>query len=343
VALPSAPAPRPAPAKVGHPSKAKSVAEAVAIPAADTLSGTVTLHNVNWKADYLANHVVISEATLHVGLSGGLGDSVWDPVAFNYGPLEGTARFRVPGSCDTPTSCITQFQIQFGDLDAATVQTAILGARAKGTLLSDLIDKLHPSSAPAWPTLEGTVNIASLVLGPVTLKNTSADLRFKPTGAEITSLDGTLLGGTVHGTGSLEAGDKPTYKLTGNFEKMNPVAVGEMLGETWRGGTFEANGAIELSGYTGDDLAASAKGALHLEWRHGAMAGGPEQQLARPPIFSHFDSWTGDASIADGKIVLGQNEVTQGSTKHAVKAAVTLAEPPKLDYAASKPPQTKKH
>ena len=146
------------------------------IPVADTLSGTVTLHNANWKADYLANHVVISEATLHVGLFGGLGDSVWDPVVFSYGPLEGTARFRVPGSCDTPETCTTQFQIQFGDLDAATVQTAILGAHVKGTLLSDLINRLRPSSAPAWPQLEGTVKVASFVLGPVTLKDASADL-----------------------------------------------------------------------------------------------------------------------------------------------------------------------
>ena len=34
----------------------------------DTLSGTVTVRNANWKADYLANHVEISEATLHVDL-----------------------------------------------------------------------------------------------------------------------------------------------------------------------------------------------------------------------------------------------------------------------------------
>ena len=123
-----------------------TAADAVAIPAADTLSGTVTLHNANWKADYLANHVVISNATLHVDLAEGLGDSIWDPVDFSYGPLKGTASFRVPGGCDMRGPCPTQFQVQFADLNAATVQTAILGARVKARCCLILLtgSVLHP-------------------------------------------------------------------------------------------------------------------------------------------------------------------------------------------------------
>ncbi len=317
-------------------SKAKSATTAQAIPATDVLNGTVTVHSANWKADYLANHVVISEATLHVGLIGGMGDSVWDPVAFTYGPLKGTASFNVPGSCDAPQSCPTQFQVQFGNLDAATVQAAILGAREKGTLLSDLINKLRPSSAPLWPQLEGTVKADSLILGPITLKDVRAELHFKPSGAEVTSLDGELLGGSVHGTGTLAAGDRPGYALAGDFEKLNPMAVGQLLGETWRGGTFDANGTIDLSGYTGADLANSAKGTLHFEWRHGAVAGGVPPQLAR------FDRWTADAAIANGKIALGLNQIADGSRNRTVYAAVTLAEAPKLSFAEAKPVPPKK-
>jgi len=335
---PAAAAPAPLPPKPAVPKAAADDAGTpAAIPAADSLSGTVTVRNANWKADYLANHVEISEATLHVNLVAGLGDSVWDPVAFSYGPLKGTASFRVPGSCETPVPCPSQFQVQFGELDAATVQTAILGAHEKGTLLSDLIDRLRSSSAPVWPQLEGTVKADSLVLGPVTLKDAVAELNFKPTGAEITSLAANLLGGSIHASGTLATGDKPAYTLQGDFDKLNPAAVGQLLGEDWRGGTFDANGKIELTGYTGADLAASANGALHFEWRHGAMGG------AVPPALTRFDRWTGDAAIADGKIALGQDEVVQGARRHAVDAAVTLADPAKLSFPAPKPAQAKKH
>ena len=49
---------------------AGAAAAAERLPATDSLSGTVTLRNANWKADYLANHVEISQATLHLGNGG---------------------------------------------------------------------------------------------------------------------------------------------------------------------------------------------------------------------------------------------------------------------------------
>ncbi|HEV2486203.1 MAG TPA: AsmA family protein [Terracidiphilus sp.] len=321
------------------PANTKPAADGAASPVVDSLSGTVTVHNANWKADYLANHVEISEATLHVNLVGGVGDSRWDPVAFSYGPLKGTASLTIPASCDPPVPCPTRLQVQFGDLDAETVQTAALGAHEKGTLLSDLIDRLHPASSPVWPPFEGTVKIDSLILGPVTLKDATVELNVQPNGAEITSFDATVLGGSLHAAGTLETGDKPAYTLTGDFKKLNATAVGRLLGENWRGGTLDANGKIELSGYTGADLAGSAKGTLHFEWRHGSVA---SEGGTFPAPLAHFDRWTADSEIANGKITMGHNEVAQGGRKRTVEAAVTLAEPPKVSFAAPKAELAKK-
>ncbi len=317
-----------------HSSKTKSVSIPTVLPATDSLSGTVTLHNANWKADYLANHVEIASATLH--LNGAV--SQWDPVDFAYGPLNGTATLSVPAACKVPATCPVRFQMAFADLDAATVQTAILGARQKGTLLSDLIDRLRPASSPVWPSLEGTVTADSLDLGPVTLKNVKVDVNMHPATTEITSLDAMLLGGTVHASGQFESGDKPYYELTGDFAKLDPAAVGELLGETWRGGAFAANGKIVLSGFTSDDLASSAKGTLHFEWRHGAIVG----DASAPADLDRFDRWTADAVIANGKLALDKNELAAGSRKRAINASVTLEEPLKVTFAAPKPAPVKK-
>ena len=316
---------------------AKASAEDVTIPATDSLSGTVTVHNANWRADYLVNHVEIADATLHVQLAGGVGASIWDPIDFSYGPLQGKARLTAPAGCTTPESCQARLELTFGELDAATVQTAILGAREKGTLLSDLINRLHPSSAPVWPELECTVNASSLILEPVTLTDVTLDLHFLPTGADTASLDGKVLGGTVHGIGSLSTGDKPGYTLAADFAKLDPAEVGKLVGASWRGGTLDAQGKIGLSGYTGSDLADSANGTLHFEWKHGSVSGGGvPQPLAR------FERWTGDAQIANDKVTLGQNEVVADGHTKSVDAGVTLAEPPKLSFAAPKLVQLKK-
>jgi AsmA family/AsmA-like C-terminal region len=325
------------------PANKKSAADSVANPDIDSLSGTVTVRNANWKSDYLASHVQISEATLHMNLVGGAGESRWDPVDFTYGPLKGTASLTIPAYCDPPGPCTTRFQVQFGELDAETVQTAALGAHEKGTLLSDLIDRLHPSSAPTWPPFEGTVKIDSLILGPVTLKDTTAELKILPAGTEITSLEATLLGGSLHAAGTFETGDKPAYTLSGDFKKLNTTAVGQLLGENWRGGTLDANGKIELSGYKGSDLANSAKGTLHFEWRHGSVVPFASAGDTFPAQLAHFDRWTADSNIADGKITLAKNEVVQGSRKGAVEATVTLAEPPDISFPAPKAMLAKKH
>jgi hypothetical protein len=230
------------------------------------------------------------------------------------------------------------FKVQFGALDASALQAAILGAHEQGTLLSTLIARFRPadsSTAAAWPALEGTVKADSLILGPVTLTNATATLRILDTGAEINGLDADLLGGHVTGGGTLRTPSsdqaKPGYTLEGHFEKLNPAAVGQLLGLNWTGRTFNADGKIDLSGFTDKDLAASVKGTLHFDWQRGTMAGA-EGSDDVPAALARFDRWTADADVANGAVTLKQNQVQLGSHKQAVEAALTLENPPKIAF-----------
>lgn len=321
--------------------------DATATPTADSLTGTVTLHNANWKADYLANHVQIQEATLHLDGAG----LRWDPVAFSYGPVKGTLSLSVPqsgtSSCPSdlaaPQPCPVQFQLQFGDLDAGLLESALLGAQEKSTMLSDLINRLHPAASPPWPVLEGTVKADSLVLGPVTLHGMSATLRVLPTGVEFSNVDAGLLGGSVHLSGSLvkPASDqeKPDYTFEGGFEKLDGAQVGALLGLRWSGAPLNGKGKIELAGYTAKDLAASAHGNLHFECRRGAIGNQPSESSKAGPVpaaLGRFNAWTADASIANGSLTLDQSVVTAGARKQPVQAAVTFGDPPVVSFTAPK-------
>lgn len=305
----------------------EGIAPASADSASDKLSGTVVLHNANWKSDFLANPVEISTATLHLDN----GSVRWDPVAFSYGPVKGTATLEPSGPCEAPQTCSAHFTLQFGSLDAAALQAAILGAHEPGTLLSTLIARLRPSSAPSWPPLEGAVRADALILAPVTLTNVSASVRILPAGAEISSLDAGLLGGRVHGSSVISAKDKPDYKLEGKFEKLNAAQVGQLLGMSWSGGGLDGAAEVELSGYTDKDLSASARGTMHFEWHDGSVAGAtaavPTLLLAR------FDQWTADAAIADGAITLKQNRIQRGARKSAVEASAAFGNPARVTFA----------
>jgi hypothetical protein len=309
-------------------------------PPADALSGTVTLHNANWRADYLTNHVQIAQATLHLGQA----EQLWDPVVFTYGPVKGTASLHLPLNCEEAQPCLPSFTVHFGDLDASALQAAILGAREPGTLLSTLIARLTPANAtPAWPQLEGTVTADSLILGPVKLQTATATLHITQTGAEITGLDADLLGGHVHGGGTLTTATgagKPAYTLEGHFEKLSPAEVGQLVGLRWTGGEFAADGKIDLAGFTGKDLAASVKGTLHFDWRRGTVDAGASDTI--PAALARFDRWTADAAIANGMVTLQDNQVQQGSRKQAVEGSLTLGEPPKVSFVLPKETQAQR-
>jgi len=329
------------------PTPAPPVAVAPEPPVHDTLTGTVNIRNANWKADYLAGHVVVNEATLHIEN----GDLRWDPVDLAYGPLKAMASVSVPSACTpepTPYSpCPVQFQLHFADLDTAALQSALLGAKEKGTLLSDLIGRIHPSSAPPWPPLEGSVTADSLILGPITLQEVSTSLRITPTGAEISNFYAGLFGGTVNLAGAITKPatdrDKMAYSLSGDFQRVNAEDVGRLLGLRWTGGALSGIGNLDLSGYTGDDLSSSAKGTLHFEVRRGiitaekpATADTPSKLPLIPAALARFDRWTADATIADGDIQLGQNQIVYGSRKQALEATITFGDPPQLSFPAPK-------
>ena len=292
----------------------------------DHISGTIALHGATWKPDFLANPVELANAVLRVDDSG----FRWDPVAFAYGPVRGSATLAFPAGCVAGRSCAPQYTLDLSSLDAAALQAAILGARKPGTLLSSLLERLRPGSTPDWPELEGTVRAGSLVLGPVTMNNASASLAIQAKGAEIRSLDAALFGGHIHVEGSLVPGDKPDYKLKGQFDQINAADLGRLLGMKWSGNKVAGSGEIELAGFTDRDLAASAKGSLHFEWRHGSISESSDVETL--PVLSRFDQWTADAEIANGAITLKQNQVQRGAHKAAIEASATFGDPPRVRF-----------
>jgi hypothetical protein len=329
-------APRPASLiKVQAPA---SIPEAT--PATDIVTGTVTMRNANWRADFLAGHVQIAQATLRFARQ----ELVWDPIEFTYGGLKGTAALFIKTACASGEKCKPGFRMHFNSLDVADLQSAILGVQQKSTLLSSLIGRLHPEASPPWPALEGNLDADSLVLGPVKLAGAFARVRIVPAGAQITALSGSLLGGTLDASGSFIRAandkDKPGYSFEGKIDKMNAAEVGQLLGQRWLAGLIGASGKVELEGYTEKDLAASAKGTLHFEWGRGAISFGTpvgkNHAELLPVSLTRFDNWSGDAAIAPGAVTLGENLVRLGLHHDSIAGSVKFGDPPEVALTAAK-------
>lgn len=297
--------------------------------ASGSLSGTLSLRDANWKPDFLANAALIHNATLHFE-NGALR---WDPISFTYGPVQGTATLTLPASCASEPPCTPSFTAHFDALDAAALQSALLGARESGTVLSTLLDRLKPNSSPDWPSIEGTISASNLILDPFTFRNLSASVRLQPAQAEIAALDADFLGGKLRATASLTPGAKPAYKLDGSFQQLDPAQLGELVGMKWSGGPIAGDGHLELAGYTTADLTSSATGKLHLDWPHGSMVSIVGTPV--PAALARFDRFTADIAIADSSFTLGKNEVQHGARKSSVAATAEFGTPASVSFAPS--------
>jgi hypothetical protein len=297
-------------------------------PAAIQTNGTVSLHDVAWKSGFLANPVQIASATLHLEENG----MRWDPVDFSYGPVSGNATLNLAEACEAPAPCAPKFTVHFGELNAKMLQAALLGAKENETVLSSLLARISP--APPWPDLDGRASADSLVLGTFKLTDVSANLHIHASGTKAASFDAGLLGGTIHGTASLDSGDKPVYKLDAATTGLSPAEVGRLAAMRWSGGTLDAAGTLQLTGYSEKDLLDSATGSLHFNWGHGAIAA-----VTVPPSLSHFDLWIGDASVSHRTMSVKASKVRRGKHTTIVNADVTFGIPAKVSFSSGTPPR----
>ncbi len=68
--------------------------------ASDRMAGTLTLHGVSWKPDFLANPVTVANATMRFDEAG----AGWGPVAFSYGPVGAPPPSSCRGTARPPTN-----------------------------------------------------------------------------------------------------------------------------------------------------------------------------------------------------------------------------------------------
>jgi hypothetical protein len=310
---------------------------------AKKVSGSIALRNASWKPEFLASAVELASATLR--FENGL--AVWDGVSFTYGPaagsIHGTATLAAPFPCGPSQSCTPHFTVRFAALDTAALQSALLGAREPGTLLTSLIDRFRPATQPNWPAALGTVQADSLLAGPFTFSGASAHVSIEPHGVRISGFEARALGGQVHGTGSLTVpaeqnasqSGKPSYTLDASFSDVNPAQASQLIAEKWSGGKIDGTLTLALSGFTQADLASSAKGTLNFDWRNGRI-GRETDQPTDFPLLADFTRWNGTAKIEKSALTLGENHIRRESRTASASGSLTLGTEPKLTLTASR-------
>ena len=197
---------------------------------------------------------------------------------------------EVPLGCGGPDSCVMQFSLHAASLDWRVLQ-AELGDRE--TELSALMDRLHPR-ATQWPAMKGTLPAGVLMLGRLPVRDAALVLAAggqQGATAEVRSLDGSLLGGTVHLQGTV-AWETPRYALRGSVAGVSARALAGLWDEDWGPGTLGGSIDVSMASRNATDLT----GSFHASWLHGDWLRGEPG----PAELSRFASWDGEGRI-DGR------------------------------------------
>jgi AsmA family/AsmA-like C-terminal region len=282
--------------------------------AAAATEGTLKLHNAVVDPGFLPEPLEIVLAQANLTDSG----VNWNPVSasFHHVPIDGSLSYSIP--CGGEEPCARHFDVRLTSIDAGALQGALLGAGEHGELLNEILAKVdrHPQ---AWPVLTGTIRAELFTLGGLALHGATATIRVDGNKLSIVALDAQALQGTLHASGTLDAGGgTPRYTLDAALSKANPVEVAALFHETWGAGTVNATTHLELAGYGRDQLASSAHGTFHWDWSKGSLPLSASSPLAR------FDRWTATGTLADGTLALEHSVLTHGAQTMPLTGTVTF-------------------
>jgi hypothetical protein len=156
------------------------------------------------------------------------------------------------------------------------------------------------------------------------LNNVSGDLDISGRSLDIRSLDGQLLNGAAHLTGTMNAQNNvPKYSLDLSVTNASPAAAAKVFSEHWGSGIAGFSAHLEASGLTSQDLVNSATGTVHWNWSKGTLARPSEMGTGTLPL-PRFDGWSGDAIIRDGSLNIRHSIMTRGIEFAAVAGSISF-------------------
>lgn len=263
---------------------------------ANVLDGTLHLRNTALNYAPLRSPVEISSATVIFAP-----DAIhWNNIAATYAAVPIAGNLAIPVHCDTDGACDIQFALTTPTLDAARLQAALTGANQKKQLLQEILDFGH-SAATNWPSLHGSLQIGSFMLGTMSMQDATAQLALEGKTATVESFTAKTLGGNLQGKGALQMdASAPTYTVDASLQQVHVNDAAALFREKWGTGTADVRCALKLQGTSRAALLASAQGQCSWNWRNGGLgaAAGATKQLAV------FRSWLGEATIENQLIRL---------------------------------------
>lgn len=283
-----------------------------------TTEGALRLKNAKYQASFLPEPVEIVSAQAALTPA----RVVWNPVSVIFHKVPATLSVTTPIPC-AALVCVREFSLSTPQLDAAALQSAVMGAGEHGEFLQQILARLDRNKVQ-WPALNGTVRTAAFSLGPLVLHDASSSVHIEGLEIRFTSIEAHALNGVLEATGTMDAaGNSPRYAFDVQLLHASAAGLATLWHEPPLSGTVSANTHVELAGFSADDLTQSAQGTFHWDWTQGTTT-------LVPAALTHFDHWSADGTIKNRQLIFDQSQVSKGPLKQTVSGTISFDRKPNL-------------
>jgi hypothetical protein len=288
--------------------------------AAPTAVGTAQLRGVSVPLRGVASPLQISSAELVLTPQ----DATLQRLAagFSGTRMDLSGWVRLPRGCETLPQCPAQFELQADQL-ATEDLNRLLNPRLRQRSWYKLFGGGDTESLFTKIRATGHISAARVLARSVAARHVTADLKLDVGRIAVSNFRGDLFGGTLRGDWQADfTGDTPTYAARGRLERASMAQVATAMNDDWATGAADLQYQGTASGWTGNDLAASAAGSVQFEWRDGALAH-VGLAGAQPPL--RFRKFSGQMTLHEGILKLGASKMETPTGIYQVSGTASLA------------------
>jgi len=233
------------------------------------VTGKAILHSVRGEVRGLGAPVEISSATIVLTpnntnvlfLTAALGSTVWKGAV------------ALPRPCVLPDACPVHFDLRADQLSTDEISRILHSSPGKRPWYKFLSPN-PPAGVPFLRSLQATGKIAvtRADIHGLAATHVSGNVEVNQGKLRISDLSGDILGGRHDGEFRASfAGKTPEYSGSGTLDRLALSQVGQWMGDPWISGTADLKYEATASGWSAEELLASATANLETDARDGVL------------------------------------------------------------------------
>ncbi len=233
-------------------------------------------------------------------------------------------RHCVASQPDDLARCGMQFNVKADQVNVDEINSLLNPRAQKRPWYAALANTVLGSSRKNLPEMyaSGHVAIGKLVVKSVTATHATADVAISPKGFTISTLSADTFGGQFVGDIAADfTSGTPVYTSSGNLVNVAFGNVATLMHDAWASGKLTASYKGSSSGWSADEIIASAHGTSNFQWRDGVLYHLDLGSTGKPLQFKLF---AGKVELTKGVFTISESKLAAPQSIYLVSGTASL-------------------